>query len=79
LNELINRCHLASSKVAKPATMQSNAAKTKVDLSNGLKNLSVEEPVKIRSKNLDVLAEYKKVKRKSSANFVVIGAPANLW
>jgi elongation factor 1 alpha-like protein len=35
--------------------------------------LSVEEPVKVKSKNLDVLAEYKKAKRKNAANFVVIG------
>jgi elongation factor 1 alpha-like protein len=59
--------------IAKPAAKQNNPAKTKVDLSIGLKSLSVEEPVKIRSKNLNVLAEYKKVKRKSAANFVVIG------
>ena len=54
-------------------TRQNNAAKTKVELSNGLENLAVEDPVKVRSKNLDVLAEYKKAKRKSAANFVVIG------
>lgn len=52
--------------------------KPKVDLSNGLKSLSVEEPVKMKTKNLDVLAEYKNVKRKSAANFVVIGITARL-
>jgi elongation factor 1 alpha-like protein len=36
-------------------------------------DLSLAEPVKIKSKNLNVLAEYRKVKRKNAANFVVIG------
>lgn len=38
-----------------------------------MNDLSVTEPVKIKSKNLDVLAEHGKVERKNSANFVVIG------
>lgn len=38
-----------------------------------MKDLSVEEKVIVKSKNLDVLAEYKRSKRKKSANFVVIG------
>lgn len=36
-------------------------------------NLSVEDKVHVKSKNLDVLSEYKKSKRKKAANFVVIG------
>lgn len=28
---------------------------------------------KVKSKNIDVVSEYKKVKRKKAANFVVIG------
>lgn len=36
-------------------------------------NLSVAEKVNVKSKNLDVLSEYKKSNRKKSANFVVIG------
>jgi len=72
-------CHPASTTIAKPTTKQGNPAKTKVDLSNGLQSLSVEEPVTTRSKNLDVLAEYKKIKRKSAANFVVIGTPAPVF
>jgi hypothetical protein len=31
------------------------------------------EPAKFKSKNLDVVAEYKKKNRKNAANFVVIG------
>ncbi|EED23350.1 translation elongation factor EF-1 subunit, putative [Talaromyces stipitatus ATCC 10500] len=42
------------------------------DLSSGMKTLTV-EPVKVKSKNLDVLAEYQKSKQKKAANFVVIG------
>lgn len=38
-----------------------------------MKDLTVEEKVTVKSKNLDVLAEYKNSKRKKSANFVVIG------
>jgi elongation factor 1 alpha-like protein len=38
-----------------------------------MKDLSVEEKVTVKSKNLDVIAEYKKSNRKRSANFVVIG------
>jgi elongation factor 1 alpha-like protein len=38
-----------------------------------MKALGVEEPVKVKSKNLNVLAEYEKSRQKKTANFVVIG------
>jgi len=38
-----------------------------------MKAMTVEEQVNVKSKNLDVVAEYKKSKRKNAANFVVIG------
>ncbi|KAJ5634554.1 HBS1-like protein [Penicillium herquei] len=47
--------------------------KGQADLAGGMTKLSVEEKVTVKSKNLDVLAEYNKSKRKRSANFVVIG------
>ncbi|KAH8704966.1 putative translation elongation factor EF-1 subunit [Talaromyces proteolyticus] len=47
--------------------------KNQGDLSGNLKALSVEEPVRVKSKNLDVLAEYEKSRQKKAANFVVIG------
>ena len=47
--------------------------KPKTDLSNGVNNLSIQEPVKIKHKNIDVIAEHGKIKRKNAANFVVIG------
>lgn len=45
----------------------------KTDLAGGMNNLSVEEKVNVKSKNLDVLSEYEKSTRKNAANFVVIG------
>jgi elongation factor 1 alpha-like protein len=46
---------------------------TKESVGSDLKDLSITEPERIKSKNLDVLAEYRKVERKNAANFVVIG------
>lgn len=56
---------------AKSAIKESK--KPKVDLSNGVNNMSIQEPVKIKSKNIDVITEFAKIKRKNAANFVVIG------
>ncbi|KAL1970010.1 hypothetical protein VTN77DRAFT_6415 [Rasamsonia byssochlamydoides] len=47
--------------------------KPQAELAEGVKALSVEEPAKVKSKNLDVLAEYRKLQQKKAANFVVIG------
>jgi elongation factor 1 alpha-like protein len=44
-----------------------------------MKALTVEEPVKVKSKNLNVLAEYEKSNQKKAANFVVIGKTMILW
>lgn len=55
------------------ASKSTGDKKPQTDIAGGLNNLSVEEKVTIKSKNLDVLAEYKKSDRKKSANFVVIG------
>jgi elongation factor 1 alpha-like protein len=52
---------------------QQTSTKPKESVSEDMKELSVAEPVNIKSNNLDVLAEYRKVKRKNAANFVVIG------
>lgn len=35
--------------------------------------MSVEDRVNVKSKNIDVLSEFKKSNRKKAANFVVIG------
>ncbi|KAJ5773320.1 Translation elongation/initiation factor/Ribosomal beta-barrel [Penicillium paradoxum] len=57
----------------KSAASKSSGKKAQSDLAGGMKDLSVEEKVTVKSKNLDVLSEYKKSTRKRSANFVVIG------
>lgn len=54
------------------AKTASGSKKTEDDLSTGMKALAV-EPIKVKSKNLDVLAEYRKSKEKRAASFVVIG------
>jgi elongation factor 1 alpha-like protein len=55
------------------ASKSTGDKKGQSDLAGGIKDLSVEDKVTVKSKNLDVLAEYKKSTRKRSANFVVIG------
>lgn len=49
------------------------SSKPKGTVNEDMKELSIVEPVKIKSKNFDVPAEYRKTKRKNAANFVVIG------
>lgn len=58
---------------SKSAASKSGDKKAQGDLAGGMNNLSVEEKVTVKSKNLNVLDEYNKSKRKKSANFVVIG------
>lgn len=43
------------------------------DISNGVADMSLKDTARAKSKNLDVVVEYKKIKRKNAANFVVIG------
>ena len=42
-------------------------------MANGVQEMSIQDSPKVKSKNIDVLSEYKKCKRKNAANFVVIG------
>ncbi|KAJ5923189.1 HBS1-like protein [Penicillium verhagenii] len=66
----------STAKGFKSQTPVSKAAGDKKNLgylAGGMNNLTVEEKVTVKSKNLDVLAEYNKSTRKKSANFVVIG------
>ncbi|KAL5343655.1 elongation factor Tu GTP binding domain protein [Aspergillus crustosus] len=63
---------------AKGLKLKQAASKTQGDkkdqgLAGDLSNLSVAEKVNVKSKNLDVLFEYRKSKRKNAMNFVVIG------
>ncbi|KIV91833.1 translation elongation factor Tu [Exophiala mesophila] len=45
----------------------------KPDVASGVQELSIQDLPKVKSKNIDVISEYNKVKRKNAANFVVIG------
>lgn len=60
-------------KSKQAAGKSSGDKKSQKDITDKVKQLSVEESVKVKSKNLDVMAEFKKTKRKNAANFVVIG------
>ncbi|KAL4979074.1 hypothetical protein BDW66DRAFT_128515 [Aspergillus desertorum] len=58
---------------SKQPAPKSEGDKKAAGLAGEIGNLSVAEKVNVKSKNLDVLSEYKKSKRKNAMNFVVIG------
>ncbi|TIA38434.1 hypothetical protein D6C78_04016 [Aureobasidium pullulans] len=61
---------------ASGAKKQASQNKDSKFVTNGVSNLSLEEPQtsqKVKSKNLDVVAEHAKAGRKNAASFVVIG------
>ncbi|KAE8149512.1 hypothetical protein BDV25DRAFT_156107 [Aspergillus avenaceus] len=58
---------------SKQSTKAAGDKKNQSDLAGGMNNLSVAEKVNVKSKNLDVLSEYQKAKRKNAMNFAVIG------
>ncbi|KAG9559055.1 elongation factor EF-1 alpha subunit, partial [Aureobasidium melanogenum] len=62
---------------ASGAKKQASQQKDSKSVTNGVSSLSLEEPQqtsqKVKSKNLDVLAEHAKAGRKNAASFVVIG------
>ncbi|KIW22156.1 translation elongation factor Tu [Cladophialophora immunda] len=68
---------VTKAQTAKAATSATSKAKdtnrAKSALAGGMHELSIQDAPKIKSKNIDVLAEYQKNKRKNAANFVVIG------
>ncbi|OQE47367.1 hypothetical protein PENCOP_c001G02677 [Penicillium coprophilum] len=71
---VLNAQNTAKGMKSKSAASKSATVKKgQSDLAGGMKDLSVEDKVSVKSKNLDVLSEYKKSTRKRSANFVVIG------
>ena len=69
---MTNSILITGSKASNPGKQQ-KPTKAKESITTGIKELSITEPVKTKSKNLDVIAEYSKVERKNAANFVVIG------
>ncbi|KAL2829792.1 hypothetical protein BDW59DRAFT_142032 [Aspergillus cavernicola] len=60
-------------KSKQPASKPQGEKKDQANLAGDLSSLRVTEKVHVKSKNLDVLSEYKKSKRKNAMNFVVIG------
>ncbi|KAA8644287.1 hypothetical protein EYZ11_002850 [Aspergillus tanneri] len=59
-------------KSKQSASKTAGDKKPQTDLVSGMTNLSVEK-VNVKSKNLDVLSEYRKSKRKNAMNFAVVG------
>ena len=45
------------------------------DVTQGVSTVALEDILKAKSKNLDVVAEFEKSDAKNSASFVVIGSP----
>ncbi|CAI7657707.1 unnamed protein product [Penicillium glandicola] len=71
---VLNAQNTAKGMKSKSGTSKAAVAKKgQSDLAGGMKELSVEDKVTVKSKNLDVISEYEKSTRKRSANFVVIG------
>ena len=54
------------------ATKSSTGAEIRA-VTSALSNVAISETPKLKSKNLDVLAEFERTKKKPAANFVVIG------
>ena len=54
------------------ATKSSNGIEIKA-VADALSDVAISEAPKLKSKNLDVLAEFQRTKKKPAANFVVIG------
>lgn len=76
--------HLTSkgTKLGKFGPKHAAGEQAKTELVDGVKDLSVSEVTSaqiVQNKNLDVIAEYKKAKRKNAANFVVIGRSPCVW
>jgi hypothetical protein len=72
--ELLNPIDAVSGgKGGNKGSIKVNGDKDTSQVTNGVGALSVDDSSRARSKNLDVLAEYDKAKKKNAANFVVIG------
>ncbi|PWY68129.1 hypothetical protein BO94DRAFT_540322 [Aspergillus sclerotioniger CBS 115572] len=70
---ILNAQSSAKGFKSKQPAAKAGDKKSQAGLSEGMNNLSVEEKVNVKSKNLDVLSEYQKSQRKKAMNFAVIG------
>ena len=74
-DDIVTKAQSARGKASKEPMQQSKnetSNKSVNGVAQAIENVSIED-TKIRGKNLDVLAEFKKSKPKNAANFVVIG------
>lgn len=71
-NEYSSTNHLVASGKGGKGPLKLNEDKSSQVVS-GMEAMKIDSAPKVTSKNLDVLAEYKKSQSKNSANFVVIG------
>ncbi|KAL9015493.1 MAG: hypothetical protein Q9185_007113 [Variospora sp. 1 TL-2023] len=60
-------------KPAKKTILTAKENKETIDLAEGIAEVAFDEGPRMKSKNLDVLAEFQKSRTKHAANFVVIG------
>ncbi|KAI9873272.1 MAG: Hsp70 suppressor, GTPase facilitates ribosomal subunit dissociation [Pleopsidium flavum] len=72
-DDIVSNAQAKGLKGNKSTKTQTNGDKSTNQVTNGLNRLVLEEQPRSKSKNLDVITEYKKLKRKKAANFVVIG------
>lgn len=64
----------SSKKIAATTTKKKASARGKVEeVTDGVKGLNIPETPLPKSKNVDVLKEFEKAKRKKNASFVVVG------
>ncbi|KIW59169.1 translation elongation factor Tu, variant 1 [Exophiala xenobiotica] len=72
-DDIVSRAQNAKATPAvKPKAKETPKPKT-TSVARGVQALSIQDTPKVKSKNIDVVSEYKKIKRKNAANFVVIG------
>ncbi|KAF2092341.1 elongation factor Tu GTP binding domain protein [Saccharata proteae CBS 121410] len=72
-DDVVMTAQAKGSKTQKAAAAKKANGTDASKLTEGVANLAVEEAPRVKSKNLDVLAEFEKSNIKPSANFVVIG------
>jgi elongation factor 1 alpha-like protein len=69
-----NFASASNKKLAQATAQQKDGSKTSAKgASEGMNNLKIDDTPLPKSKNLDVIREFKKSKAKKSASFVVVG------
>jgi len=73
LDPRIDTNHLVAAGKGGKGPPKTNGEKRADQIANGVEAIRIDDTPKATSKNLDVLAEFEKAKKKNGANFVVIG------